>query len=58
MTGNRDRSENLENIGKYFYLTNLKVVRQLPTKPKNEGAPTQGHVVIQVREMNFKNKGD
>jgi len=32
-----------ENI---FYLANLKVLIKLPTKPKSEGPPTQGHVVI------------
>ena len=40
-----------ENI---FYLANLKVLIKLPTKPKNEGPPTQGHVVILSSKNGFQ----
>ena len=43
---------------KIFKLDYLKVLIKLSKKPKNEGPPTQGHVVIQLRKMNFKNTGD
>ena len=40
-----------ENI---FYLANLKVLIKLPTKPKNEGPPTQGYVVILSSKNGFQ----